>query len=46
MERRDLGLGNGDSRQGVPLFIAWAVIALPLGWGVAQTLVKALALFR
>jgi len=46
MARRELGLGNVDSPQGLQLLIAWAVIAVPLGWGVAQTVVKALALFR
>jgi MFS family permease len=30
----------------VPLAAAWGTVALPLGWGVAMTLGKALALFR
>jgi hypothetical protein len=37
---------NGERSQVVPLILAWIVIAVPLGWGVAQTVVKALALFR
>lgn len=46
MENRDLRLANGDSPQVLQLVIAWTVIAVPLGWGVAQTVIKALALFR
>ena len=46
MARRDLGMANGDSGQGMHVIIAWAIIGLPLAWGVQQTVVKALALFR
>jgi hypothetical protein len=28
------------------LAIAWIVVAIPLGWGVYQTVVKSLPLFR
>jgi MFS family permease len=38
--------GN-HSRRAVPvLAAAWAAVAIPLGWGVASTLGRALALFR
>jgi hypothetical protein len=30
----------------VILALAWTAVGLPLAWGVAQTIVKALALFR
>ena len=28
------------------LILAWVVVAIPLGWGVYQSLVKSLPLFR
>jgi hypothetical protein len=28
------------------LILAWLAVGAPLGWGVTQTLIKALALFR
>ena len=45
MKKSDLGAKNGDS-QIIPLLIAWGVILIPLAWGVQQTVLKALALFR
>jgi MFS family permease len=30
----------------LPLALSWLVVLIPLGWGVAQTVVKSLALFR
>ena len=30
---------------GLALALAWAFVALPLAWGVAQTVAKSLALF-
>jgi hypothetical protein len=32
--------------QGVKLILAWALVGLPLLWGVAQTLDNALKLFK
>jgi hypothetical protein len=34
------------SSQVLTLVLAWAAVALPLGWGVAETLRKTLALFQ
>ena len=31
---------------GVALVIAWAIVGIPAVWGVAQTVIKSLALFR
>jgi len=28
------------------LILAWAVVTIPAAWGVAQTVVKSMALFR
>ncbi len=30
----------------VSIALAWLVVGLPLAWGVSQTIVKSLALFR
>ncbi len=30
----------------IRLILAWLVVAIPLGWGVVQTLAKSLPLFR
>ena len=30
----------------ISLALAWLAVGVPLAWGVAQTLVKSLALFR
>ena len=35
-----------DTKTVVELALAWIVVAVPLLWGVAQTLNKALALFQ
>ena len=39
---------RADPRPTSPLLIAlaWAVVATPLGWGVYQSVVKSLPLFR
>jgi MFS family permease len=37
----------GESRSGLPvLAAAWALVAIPLGWGVLGTLQRAIALFK
>ena len=33
-------------KQAVPLLIAWAVVGIPLAWGVWQVFRKSLDLFR
>lgn len=38
-----------EQRRGTPvvrLVIAWSLVGLPLLWGISQTAIKALALFR
>jgi hypothetical protein len=30
----------------IAIALAWLVVGLPLAWGVSQTIVKSLALFR
>ena len=37
---------RGSSRPPVTLALAWLAVGLPLLWGVAETISKALALFR
>jgi hypothetical protein len=36
---------TGKSSRGA-VALAWLAVGLPLAWGVAQTIVKSLALFR
>jgi len=35
-----------ESNQTGRLIVAWAVVAIPLAWGVVQVAARALALFR
>ena len=35
-----------SSSSGASVLIAWLVVGLPLIWGVSQTFLKALALFK
>lgn len=37
---------NVSSGSTVALVIAWAIVGIPAAWGVAQTVIKSLALFR
>jgi hypothetical protein len=37
---------SGRSKQVVALVLSWTAVGLPLAWGVAETLRKALALFQ
>jgi len=37
---------GGGAGQIVALVLSWAAVGLPLAWGVAETLNKALALFQ
>ena len=38
--------GRAPASSPVALFLAWAIVGIPAAWGVAQTVVKSLALFR
>jgi hypothetical protein len=33
-------------RRWAPLILAWLVVAVPAAWGITQTVLKSLALFR
>jgi hypothetical protein len=35
-----------DSGVGGSVVLAWLVVGIPLAWGVSQTFIKALALFK
>lgn len=35
-----------ESGAGGSVVLAWLVVGLPLAWGVSQTFIKALALFK
>ena len=35
-----------DAKQSGAVIVAWVVVLVPTLWGVAQTVVKSLALFR
>lgn len=35
-----------DTGPGGSVVLAWLVVGLPLAWGVSQTFIKALALFK
>lgn len=35
-----------DSGTGGSAVLAWLVVGIPLAWGVSQTFIKALALFK
>jgi len=37
---------SAGSSHAVALVLSWAAVGLPLAWGVAETLRKALALFQ
>ena len=37
---------EADAGGGLVLALSWAFVAVPLAWGVAQTVAKSLALFR
>ena len=37
---------SGRSNHALALVLSWAVVGLPLAWGVSETLRKALALFQ
>ena len=43
---QDMVKGSRASRDIPMLALAWLAVALPLLWGVEQTIKKALALFR
>ena len=33
-------------KQRIALILAWLVVGIPIAWGVTQTVIKSLALFR
>ena len=37
---------SGRPSQSIALILSWTAVGLPLAWGVAETLRKALALFQ
>ena len=37
---------TADAGVGGSVVLAWLVVGLPLAWGVSQTFIKALALFK
>ena len=37
---------QSDSLGAIKLIVAWAIVGIPLVWGVAQVVQKSLALFR
>lgn len=37
---------RGRSNHALALVLSWAAVGLPLAWGVAETLRKAMALFQ
>lgn len=37
---------TADSGVGGSVVLAWLVVGIPLAWGVSQTFIKALALFK
>ncbi|MBF9141453.1 MFS transporter small subunit [Hymenobacter properus] len=37
---------TADTSSGGSVVLAWLVVGLPLAWGVSQTFIKALALFK
>ena len=38
--------GTNDTKSGGSLALAWLFVGIPLAWGVSQTFIKALALFK
>ena len=37
---------NADTGSGGSAVLAWLFVGIPLAWGVSQTFIKALALFK
>ncbi|MEO6444813.1 MAG: hypothetical protein ABIZ91_18185 [Gemmatimonadaceae bacterium] len=37
---------NGSSGERMKLIVAWVVVGVPAAWGVAQVVLKSMALFR
>lgn len=42
---RQGGGGGASSSNAVPVIVLWALVLIPLAWGVYQTLVGVVALF-
>ncbi len=45
-ERVERAAAAAPASSPVALVIAWAIVGIPAAWGVAQTVIKSLALFR
>jgi hypothetical protein len=39
-------LATADTSSGGSLMLAWLYVGIPLAWGVSQTFIKALTLFK
>ncbi|MDF7812372.1 hypothetical protein [Hymenobacter sp. YC55] len=46
MEHTSSNTPDNSSSSGVALAVAWLFVGIPLAWGVTQTFIKALALFK
>ena len=44
--RGDRAMNGSAKSNRIALVLAWLAVGLPLAWGVAQTLMKSLALFN
>jgi hypothetical protein len=38
--------GDREAKGGLALVVAWTFVLVPTFWGVAQTVIKSMALFR
>ncbi|HEX8424979.1 MFS transporter small subunit [Hymenobacter sp.] len=46
MEHTSSNTPDATPSSGVSLAVAWLFVGIPLAWGVTQTFIKALALFK
>ncbi|UOQ66366.1 MFS transporter small subunit [Hymenobacter volaticus] len=46
MEHTSSNTPNDTPSSGAAVAIAWLFVGIPLAWGVTQTFIKALALFK
>ena len=42
----DTSMNETGKSSPIAIALAWLVVGLPLAWGVSQTLIRAMALFR
>lgn len=45
-DRVNAAAGRAPASSPAALLVAWAIVGIPAVWGVAQTVIKSLALFR